>query len=88
MSASIRCDQGGPCKQALEAEAHVRRAADRFPAERPRLRERSNAERVNGRLKDEFGGRRIHVRGHLKVMAHLMFGVCVLSVDQLIRLLH
>ncbi len=27
-------------------------------------------------------------RGPVKVMAHLMFGICVLSVDQLIRLLH
>ena len=75
-------------KQALEAEARARRAAGRLPAERRRLRERSTVERVNGRLKDEFGGRRIQVRGHAKVMAHLMFGVCVLSVDQLIRLLH
>ena len=75
-------------KQALEAEARARRVANRLPAERRRLRERSTAERVNGRRKDEFGGRRIHVRGPVKVMAHLMFGVCVLSVDQLIRLLH
>ena len=75
-------------KQALAAEARARRVANHRPAERRRLRERSNAERVNGRLKDEFGGRRIHVRGHLKVMTHLMFGVCALSVDQLIRLLH
>ena len=37
--------------------------ANRFPAERRRLRERTNAERVNGRFKDEFGGRGIHVRG-------------------------
>ena len=55
---------------------------------RQRLRERSTVERVNGRLKDEFGGRRIHVRGHAKVMTHLMFGIRALSVDQLIRLLH
>ena len=75
-------------KQALEAEARARRAAGHLPTERQRLRERSNVERVNGRLKDEFGGRRVHVRGHMKVMTHLMFGICVLSVDQLIRLLH
>ena len=75
-------------KQALEAQARARRAAGRLPAERRRRRERSTVERVNGRLKDEFGGRRIQVRGHAKVMAHLMFGICALSVDQLIRLLH
>jgi len=53
-------------RQALEAEARARRVAKRMPAKRRRLQERMNAERVNGRLKDEFGGRRIHVRGHLK----------------------
>ena len=75
-------------KQAIETEARARRVAGHLPAERQRLRERSTVERVNGRLKDEFGGRRIHVRGHAKVMTHLMFGICALSVDQLIRLLH
>jgi hypothetical protein len=43
-------------------------------------------ERVNGRLKDEFGGRFIRVRGASKVMAHLMFGVLALTVDQPLRL--
>ena len=75
-------------KQALEAEARARRVANRFPAERRRLQERTNAERVKGRFKDEFGERRIHVRGPVKVVAHLMFAICVLSVDQLIRMLH
>ncbi len=75
-------------KQAREIEARARRVANRFPAERRRLQERTNAERVNGRFKDEFGGRRIHVRGPVKVVAHLMFGICVLTVDQLIRMLH
>jgi hypothetical protein len=39
-------------------------------------------------LKDEFGGRSVRVRGAAKVMAHLMFGVLVLTVDQIQRLLH
>ena len=43
-------------------------------------------ERVFGRLKDEFGARQIRVRGPEKVMAHLMFGVLALTVDQLLRL--
>ena len=43
-------------------------------------------ERVNARLKDEFGARHLRVRGHQKVQAHLMFGV-VLCVDQITRLL-
>ena len=55
-------------------------------AEADRYRERTLVERVNGRLKDEFGGRSIRVRGASKVMAHLMFGVLALTVDQLLRL--
>jgi Transposase DDE domain/Transposase domain (DUF772) len=55
-------------------------------AEEERFKERTMIERVNGRLKDEFGGRFVRVRGAVKVMAHLMFGVLVLTVDQLIRL--
>ena len=48
-------------------------------------RERSTVERVNGRLKDEFGGRHVRGRGHAKVLCHLMFGVLALTVDQLMR---
>ena len=55
-------------------------------AQADRYRERTLVERVNGRLKDEFGGRFIRVRGASKVMAHLMFGVLALTVDQLLRL--
>lgn len=51
-----------------------------------RYNERSTAERVNGRLKDEFGGRMIRVRGHAKIMCHLMFGIVALTVDQLMRM--
>jgi hypothetical protein len=51
-----------------------------------RYRQRTTAERVNARLKDEFGGRFVRVRGHLKVMCHLMFGILALTVDQLMRL--
>lgn len=56
------------------------------PAEAIRYNERSAAERSNARLKDEFGGRNIRVKGHTKVMAHLMFGLLALSADQLMRL--
>src|SRR4029077_13698575 len=55
-------------------------------AEKKRYRERTMVERVNGRLKDQFGGREIRVRGAAKVMAHLMFGVLALTVDQLLKL--
>jgi hypothetical protein len=56
-------------------------------AEADRYKERTMVERVNGRLKDEFGGRQIRVRGASKIMAHLMFGVLALTVDQLLKLL-
>ena len=52
-----------------------------------RYNERTAIERVNGRLKDEFGGRMLRVKGHAKVMTHLMFGILALTVDQLIRLM-
>jgi len=56
------------------------------PAQEDRFRERTMSERVNSRLKDEFGGRHIRVRGAAKVMAHLMFGIVALTVDQLLKL--
>jgi len=57
------------------------------PAEAVRYNERTVAERMNARLKDEFGGNHIWVKGNTKVMSHLMFGLLVLTVDQLMRLL-
>jgi hypothetical protein len=56
------------------------------PAQKVRFRERSTVERVHARLKDEFGGRMIRVRGAVKVMAHLMFGILALTADQLLRM--
>ena len=56
------------------------------PHQKARFRERTTAERVYARLKDEFGGRFVRVRGCAKVMAHLMFGLLALAVDQLLRL--
>lgn len=50
-----------------------------------RYNERTSSERVNGRLKDEFGCRHVRVRGAAKVMCHCMFGVLALTADQLIR---
>lgn len=56
------------------------------PAEAQRFQERTMVERVYSRLKDEFGARTVRVRGAGKVMAHLMFGVLALTVDQLLKL--
>ena len=42
----------------------------------------TTVERVYARLKDEFGGRHVRVRGHAKVLCHLMFGILALAVSQ------
>jgi hypothetical protein len=55
------------------------------PHEAVRYNERSAVERCNGRLKEEFGGRHVQVRGPNKVMLHLMFGVITLFADQLFK---
>jgi hypothetical protein len=57
-----------------------------LPHEASRFRERTAVERVYARLKDEFGGNSVWVRGSAKVMAHLMFGLLALTVDQILRL--
>ena len=49
---------------------------------------RTMAERVNARLKDEFGARFLRVRGALKVKCHLMFGIVALAVDQITRVVN
>lgn len=56
------------------------------PADAVRYKERTVAERSNARLKDEFGGRNVMVKGAAKVMNHLMFGLLALTADQLMRL--
>jgi hypothetical protein len=57
------------------------------PHEAARYRERTVAERFNGRLKGEFGGDHVIVRGAKKVGLHLMFGVIALFADQLLKLM-
>ncbi len=57
------------------------------PHEAQRYKTRSGAERCNARLKDEFGARHVQVRGHAKVMCHVMLGVVALCADQFTRLL-
>ena len=74
-------------KAAAEAETQAKRRAGYRLAEDIRDHERSAAERVNGSLKDNFGGKYVRVRGAAKVFCHLMFGVLALTVDQLMRLL-
>ena len=59
----------------------------KLPSEAQRYKERSQAERTNARLKDDYGGRNVRVRGGEKVMSHLMFGMLALTAEQLMRLL-
>ncbi len=74
-------------KAELQAEAKRRKLLNYNYAEDARYRERTTVERVNARLKDEFGGRTVRVRGNAKVMCHLMFGIVALAADQILRLI-
>ena len=74
-------------KAELQAEEKRRKLLNFNFAEEVRYRERTTVERVNARLKDEFGGRMIRVRGNAKVMCHLMFGIVALAADQILRLI-
>ncbi len=73
-------------KAELQREALAQRSIGQVPPQTRRYRDRSTVERSNGRLKDEFGGRHVRVRGHRKVLCRLMFGIIALTVDQLMRL--
>ena len=74
-------------KEALRQDATAQRALNDRDATAIRYAERTNSERVNARLKDDFGGRHVRVRGAAKVSCHLMFGILALTVEQLQRLL-
>ena len=70
-------------------DGHTRRGGEKpefAPHEAQRYKERSTIERVFARLKEEFGGRVVRVRGPAKVMTSLMFGIIALTADQLLRL--
>lgn len=70
----------------LDSEKERFRLLNLKTPEEVRFNNRTNVERVNARMKDEFGGDTVRVRGHAKVFAHLMFGILALTADQLIRL--
>ena len=84
IAAHPRRDQA--LKNELAAEKKRCRRVGHKTAETLRYNERSTVERVNARLKDEFGGRVVRVRGHAKVMCHLMFGILALTGNQMIIL--
>jgi hypothetical protein len=71
----------------IDKNGRGRKVIPLAPHEALRYNERTVAERFNSRLKEEFGGGNIMVRGAQKVGLHLMFGVIVLSADQLLKLI-
>ena len=73
-------------KADCEAETRARRTINLPTAEAVRFKARTASERIFGRLKDQAGGSTIRVRGPTKVMCHLMFGILVVAVDQINRL--
>ena len=73
-------------KALVAAEARAKRTAGYVLAEDVRYNQRSSAERVNGNLKDNCGGNHVRVRGAAKVFCHLMLGIVVITVQQLMRL--
>jgi hypothetical protein len=71
--------------QKLEAEAEhksLKLLNFKYPKD-IRYNERTVSERVNSRLKDEFGARNIRVRGYKKVLCHLMFSLIALTISQI-----
>jgi hypothetical protein len=75
-------------KEEKRLEKKAWKTLGRKPAEMERYKARTTIERVNSRLKDEFGARLVRVRGAAKVFTHLMFGVLALAADQLIRIIN
>jgi len=55
-------------KKELEAEKKARKTLQWKMPEDLRYNERTTVERTNARLKDEFGGRNVRVKGNAKVM--------------------
>jgi hypothetical protein len=80
------CESLGHVALIPDVERKGNPAVPMAPAQRRRYELRGRIEQLTARLKDEFGGRHVRVRGWRKVLTHLMFGVLMLSVDQLLRL--
>lgn len=71
----------------IDKNARGKEVIPMAPHEAERYKIRASVEWANGRLKEDFGASNIMVKGHCKVTQHLMFGIIVLFVDQLMRLL-
>ena len=82
----VLASRNGYDKRFTAGQRYERKRQPFTPAESERFKIRTMSERVNARLKDQFGARSVRVRGAPKIFAHLMFGVIALTVDQLLRL--
>ena len=81
---NFRADTEGKLERTAEAR---RRALIHLPdPTKAWYNFRTMVERINGRLKDEYGGRFVRVRGAIKVKSHLMFGMLPLTADQIFRI--
>jgi len=69
----------------IDRNSRGKEIAPMAPHEALRYNERTASERCNSRLKEDFGGRNVMVRGADKVMTHLMFGMLALFADQLLK---
>jgi len=54
------------------------------PCKSERYKARTTVERTNSEIKDNLGGRNVFVRGHSKVLCHLMFGVITLCAKRIV----
>lgn len=72
--------------EAKKLEEKARNIINIIPPEVERYKQRSSAERTNSYIKDWAGGKNIFVKGHAKVMTHLMFGVLCYSALQIFKL--
>ena len=70
----------------LACESRCRTLLGHRLAQDVRYDQRTSSERVNANLKDNHGGRSLRVRGHAKVMCHLMLGILSIAAVQILRL--
>jgi hypothetical protein len=82
----FNCRNDTDGKAAREAESKRRTLLNMPDPDDAIYNFRTMAERTNARLKDEFGGRFLRVRGSVKARCHLMFGLVALTVDQILRI--
>lgn len=76
-------DSAGDIQKVSKAEIKSSRNVGYQTAESKRYHKRGTVKRMNTRLKDEFGGHVVRIRGHTKVMCHFIFGILALTANQM-----